>query len=205
MNIGEKLAIALASGKLSPSDQSFGTDLLRGKYGFETRGFLTERQAMFAEKLYEKSQKEDTPNPKVKLDLSNVYAFLLKAKEHLKFPKIMLMLPGGKPLKIYISGQRSRVPNAVNLVTENDDGVLDKWLGRVLPTGEWEHREIEEELEVVTVKLMKRLNKNPQEVVAEHGRLHGYCAFCSRPLEDERSTEVGYGPVCAKKWSLPWG
>jgi hypothetical protein len=42
-------------------------------------------------------------------------------------------------------------------------------------------------------------------VAAEHGHKTGNCCFCSRPLNDARSTEVGYGPVCADKWELPWG
>jgi hypothetical protein len=33
--------------------------------------------------------------------------------------------------------------------------------------------------------------------------------FCSLPLTDDRSDPLlggkGYGPVCAKKYGLPWG
>lgn len=31
------------------------------------------------------------------------------------------------------------------------------------------------------------------------------CVFCSLKLTDGRSTEVGYGPVCAENNDLPWG
>jgi len=48
-----------------------------------------------------------------------------------------------------------------------------------------------------------------QPITAEHagwfGRLHGICCFCAKDLTDDRSIEVGYGPVCAKKHHLPWG
>lgn len=43
------------------------------------------------------------------------------------------------------------------------------------------------------------------EEAAAHGHAHGNCVFCSRDLTDERSTTVGYGPVCAERYSLPWG
>jgi len=33
----------------------------------------------------------------------------------------------------------------------------------------------------------------------------GNCCFCRRELTDKRSTEVGYGPICADHFSLPWG
>lgn len=29
------------------------------------------------------------------------------------------------------------------------------------------------------------------------------CSFCGLALTDEGSVEVGYGPVCAKRWGLP--
>jgi hypothetical protein len=46
---------------------------------------------------------------------------------------------------------------------------------------------------------------NPAAAAAEYGRETGYCSFCSRELTDERSVGVGYGPICADKFSLPWG
>lgn len=31
------------------------------------------------------------------------------------------------------------------------------------------------------------------------------CCYCNKPLEDQRSKEVGYGATCAVRWGLPWG
>lgn len=46
-------------------------------------------------------------------------------------------------------------------------------------------------------------------LAAKHGIDHGNCIFCHRDLTDERSDPVqggaGYGPTCARKYSLPWG
>lgn len=55
---------------------------------------------------------------------------------------------------------------------------------------------------------VKRLNAGMRvtaEQAARFGRLTGACVFCSRKLTDERSIEVGYGPVCAEREGLPWG
>jgi hypothetical protein len=41
-----------------------------------------------------------------------------------------------------------------------------------------------------------------------HANDHESCMFCMRSLTDEedgRSVEVGYGPICANKYGLPWG
>lgn len=40
---------------------------------------------------------------------------------------------------------------------------------------------------------------------AAFGHATGHCVFCARELTDDRSVEVGYGPVCAGKNNLPWG
>ena len=40
------------------------------------------------------------------------------------------------------------------------------------------------------------------KVVAKYGKLTGCCCFCNRPLTDARSTEVGYGEICSKKFGV---
>lgn len=40
---------------------------------------------------------------------------------------------------------------------------------------------------------------------AAFGATTGVCIACAKQLTDGRSTEVGYGPVCAKKYGWPWG
>jgi len=46
------------------------------------------------------------------------------------------------------------------------------------------------------------------EEAARFGHEHSRCVFCSHNLSDEkdgRSVDVGYGPICADKYGLPWG
>ena len=43
-----------------------------------------------------------------------------------------------------------------------------------------------------------------RDFAAANGRNHGTCCYCGRKLKTEESTSVGYGPVCADKWGLPW-
>lgn len=40
---------------------------------------------------------------------------------------------------------------------------------------------------------------------AAYGHQYDHCCACGRDLEDDRSTQAGYGPVCAKKYGWPWG
>lgn len=48
-------------------------------------------------------------------------------------------------------------------------------------------------------------HKMTAKEAASFGALTGRCVFCDRELTDERSIEVGYGPVCAERNGLPWG
>ena len=52
---------------------------------------------------------------------------------------------------------------------------------------------------------LREFADDPARVAGEHGRLTGNCCFCHHTLEDARSTAVGYGPVCASHYGLPWG
>ena len=54
------------------------------------------------------------------------------------------------------------------------------------------------------LEAIARFNENPGAFAAENGRRTGTCCFCSRLLTESRSVEVGYGPVCAEKYNLPW-
>lgn len=47
--------------------------------------------------------------------------------------------------------------------------------------------------------------ENPAAVAAQYGHETGNCSFCSKELTDNRSVSVGYGPICAEKYGLPWG
>jgi len=198
--------IAKGDEGLSAGDQRFARDLIEGKYGYNKRGYLTERQQAAALKMIQRadSSADQQANPDTTPKLSAVYAFLQAAREHLKYPKLMLAM-GDHTLKVYLSGSMSKHPNTVNLVTNNEYGEMDVWLGRVFETGEWQHWNKNPELHKEAAQLLERLAVDPAAVAAESGRLSGNCCMCNRALKDERSTDVGYGPTCAKRWGLPWG
>lgn len=46
---------------------------------------------------------------------------------------------------------------------------------------------------------------NPQNLGAVGGQANSYCCFCQTHIDTDESLSVGYGPVCAKKFGLPWG
>lgn len=55
------------------------------------------------------------------------------------------------------------------------------------------------------VEFAKAIGLGGFEVVRVYGLRTGNCCFCGRELTTGESTAVGYGPICADKYGLPWG
>ena len=54
------------------------------------------------------------------------------------------------------------------------------------------------------VHFVRHVAEDPEAAAVENGMLTGNCCFCAAGLHDNRSTAVGYGPICAKRYKLPW-
>lgn len=143
--------------------------------------------------------KASTPAPvavKATLDASAIVAFLTGARERgLKFPAVRFMAPGGGELRLSLAGALSQAPGSVQVKID------DQWLGRIEPSGAVVGRVLNARPDVITT--INAIAGAPAAHAAEYGKLTGACSFCDRHLEDEGSVEVGYGPVCAKRYGLP--
>lgn len=187
---------------LPQRDHEFAESLLSQ---YDRRGSLSVKQSEWVEELAKRATTPQAEQQKTELgSFAGVIEFFKNAGEHLKYPKIRLQLADGSPIVLSVAGSGSKAPGTVN-VTDGKPFHQNKWYGRVTPSGEWQksHKadDVVEELEA----LLKKLGANPARVAADYGKLTGNCAFCKSTLSYEKSTDVGYGPVCAKKWSLPWG
>jgi len=136
--------------------------------------------------------------PKVdgpKVDGSAIVAFLDIAKANgLKYPKARFLAPEGGELRLSVSGERSRVPGSVQVVID------EQWIGRIEPDGTvYGPLERDES----TLAALDAIASDPATKAKEYGALMGRCSFCFLELTDAGSVEVGYGPVCAKRWHLP--
>lgn len=56
-----------------------------------------------------------------------------------------------------------------------------------------------------SVKGIRATDALTADEAARFGKTHAHCVYCYRPLTDERSLHVGYGPDCAERVGLPWG
>ncbi len=195
--------------KLSGGDQEFARSMLRQ---LGAKGRLSEKQWWWVEKFA-----NDTVNPP-KMATHEVGSFAgLKrlfdhAKQHLKRPAITVEVPGVGEVKLNVAGPKAKKPGSINVVgTVKKDypqlgafGQLDSvWFGRI--DGEVFEASFKQAPPAALVEFLKKMSADPAKAAHEHGTLTGRCCFCNKALEDEKSTAKGYGPVCAKNYSLPWG
>jgi hypothetical protein len=131
-------------------------------------------------------------------DLSRIIAMFDRARQHLRYPAVVL-----DGLRVNVAGGRAREPGSLTITTPDKgaDG-RRRWLGRVTLAGQFEPAR---DTDPAIGDKLRAFAADPAGVAAEYGRLHGACCFCRKPLRDERSTSVGYGPNCADNYGLPWG
>lgn len=143
-------------------------------------------------------------------DLGGILALFRKAREHLKFPAIVLSVPGlADGVRINVAGQRAKFPGTLNVLAGARDEASEfgrDFYGRIDLDGHFApSRKIAPDAITMLTARLRAFAADPATVAGEHGRLTGRCCFCNIALTDERSTAVGYGPVCADHFGLPWG
>lgn len=144
-------------------------------------------------------------------DLSGIISLFDKAKQHLKYPAIVMSVPAADTaVRINVAGQRAKQPGSLNVcsVEKTKDGNFGperEWYGRVQTDGKFvASRACGDMFNAISDRL-KAFADAPAAIASEHGRLTGCCCFCNKALTDERSTAVGYGKICAGHFGLPWG
>lgn len=136
--------------------------------------------------------------------LQAVVTLLETARKHLKYPAV-LVLANGRTLRLSIAGERSKAPGSINVASAGSFTDRD-WYGRVTRDGQFEpSQKFDGETQTAVAAALQALAQDPAKAAADYGHLTGVCCFCNTGLTDERSTNVGYGPVCAKHYGLPWG
>lgn len=74
----------------------------------------------------------------------------------------------------------------------------EDYLGKIYPNASYQGN-------LNHIEALRKLDENPVDRAIMHGKQTGYCCFCGIALTDPRSVAMGYGPICAGNWGLPWG
>lgn len=168
------------------------------------RRALSDKQMFWVNKIVEDAAKP-APTAVNVGDLSAINALFDKARQHLKFPAIVMSVPAANmTVRINVAGQGARFPGSLNVTSGEKPAFDDRrtWFGRVHKDGNYEPTS---NANPAIVDRLVAFAADPAGIAAEHGRLTGRCCFCNKHLQDERSTAVGYGATCASHYGLPWG
>lgn len=188
--------------KLNARDREFAHSLC-SQYG---RKGLSAKQADWVGRLIERAKAPAAPAAAtVEVgSLQQIVTMLEKAKQHLKFPAI-LVRANDRDLRLSIAGSAAKVPGSINVCSAGAYSERE-WFGRVTASGEFEPcRKYDQATQTAIAAALTALAADPAGAAAGYGHLTGVCCFCGTALTDGRSTEVGYGPTCAKHYGLPWG
>lgn len=164
-------------------------------------GFGSARQKAYAQKLIEWAQQPATTqtlNATVSpvATASIMRLFNTARAAGLRKPKITVTINGVK-LIISLASITGRHPG--NLYVTN---YQRSYLGRIqedgvfLPSAECPRTAID---------AVRAFGDDPIRHAAAYGQRTSNCCFCRLTLTDGRSLAMGYGPVCASNWGLPWG
>ncbi len=144
------------------------------------------------------SNSSPAPAPKATTcsNLKAVVAALTAAKGRLKWPKVRF---DDADIKLSVAGDRAKVPGSINVTTNAGFGDA-VWYGRILDDGTFQPsakatQAVEDFLDTLAADFHGAVKAN--------GKNTGNCCFCRKPLTDDASVAVGYGPVCAKNYDLP--
>lgn len=202
VNPAQKVAVdALVAvvGQLSRKDAEFAGSLIQG---FNRYGRLSDKQMPWVQTLTQRaSQPRPEPVALVTVDFKPIQDLFDLASKSLKRIKIKLQTATGQAVVIHRAGAMSKYVGQV-LITDGAPFGQNKFFGRVDTTGEFFATGAATQ---EVCQLVKEFSENPAETAGRYGRLTGGCSFCNHGLKDQRSTQVGYGPVCAKRFGLFWG
>lgn len=191
MSLADRLAAALPA--LSPNDRTFALSLLA------SAGRWSSKQEYWAAKLADRATAPQVA-PEV-IDVSGILALLTRAGAKLKRPKVRLETASGQRVVLSIAGDRSRYTGSVMLTDGRPFGE-NTYFGRIDPTGALTAAHA---MTAEVLDLLRRFATDPAGTGSVIGKAIGSCCFCSRQLETKESLAVGYGPVCAENYGLPWG
>ena len=192
-------ALTAALSALGSGDAAFAGDLIRN---FNRYGNLSDKQMHWVDVL---TQRATTPRPAPvvteTLNFQPIQDMFDLAAKKLRRVKIKLQATNGTPVAFGRAGPASKYAGQI-LITDGLPFGQNRFFGRIDVNGDfYATRSADQDVQ----DLVKEFATDPAGTAGRYGRLTGGCSFCNHSLKDERSTDVGYGPVCAKNFGLAWG
>lgn len=194
MNINETAINALRAAEVPADKTEFRASLLNQ---FDRTGKLSDKQWRWVGILSGAATLDGIPT-----GFGTILAMLVRASEHIQRPRLIFraVVEGRTDIVIKLN-TRGRYEGEAH-TTDGQPYGFNKYFGRVTKDGAFHPGR---DLTPPVRAFLESLAADPAGIAGAYGQQSGECCFCARELTDERSTQVGYGPVCAGNYGLPWG
>ena len=205
-----KWAVSLPSAKLEKND--FLARMRMAVLNAQANGVTTSNFGMVAAavtgyakattpKNADQNSLRVVPSRAVSIDASRIVAlFAAATAAGLRRPKIRLNA-GSQTIK-FTPAPATSVNAGCVYVKDNGGYENATYFGKITPDGTFcPSKDCSDAIRDLIVALAQ----DPVTVARTYGHTTGNCCFCGLELTDGRSIAVGYGPICASNYSLPWG
>lgn len=183
--------------KLSRGDAGFAQSLAGN---LRTWGRLSDKQLQWVDTLIQRAS-APAPAPTQQVNVQKIQDLFALAAQKLRRVKVALQAASGQRVVFTKAGSMSKYAGQI-LITDGGPFGANKFFGRIDANGDfYATRTADKDVQA----LVTEFADSPAETAGKYGRLTGGCSFCNHKLDDNRSLEVGYGPVCAKRFGLVWG
>jgi uncharacterized protein DUF6011 len=184
---------AMLKGKVSENTRSFATSLLRHAKPSQDQEFWIFKMA------------EDFKNPPSaqRVTVKGGEGFQRVAKlfatalaNGLNRRAIRLQTSDGGAVKLTPASESGKNAGFIYIKLNGE------YMGKVSPEGQFSP------VAACTESLrgfVAEFGNNTVQMARQFGRMTSSCCFCGRNLDTAESNAVGYGPICAEKYGLPWG
>ena len=155
----------------------------------------TSDQADLLVRLIEEAEAKAAKPVAAKVDLSKINQMFDRAAEQLKRPFVMFLVEGAE-FRVSQAPATGRNPGSLYVKAGS------AYAGKIAPDGAFSAAR---EAPKGIYEALLGFAADPVKAAHAYGMETGSCCFCARELTDARSVTVGYGPICASRWGLPWG
>lgn len=138
------------------------------------------------------------------VNFTKIINFMHHANTQLQKPKVRMLLPVRRELNLTLAAAHSRNPGAVYMKGPDYGDYYGKIMPQAPHTISWSTMVNAADKKDI-VALLVDFMEDPTKVAKIYACETGNCCFCGLALTDPRSIAVGYGPICAEKYGLPWG
>lgn len=197
--------IATNYDKLGDAQSSFAASLCDFYDKYDS---LSDKQAQYAMKFWRELKnlgstgavEVEDKEAVTSIDTSELLELFNKAREHIKYPKLVYPITTGTRLRLYPRVFKN--PGNIAVYKDTDEGSLAELVCEITKDGKlfWN-----KEASIPLRLLTKNVITEPKAKLVTKGKEFKLCCYCGNELTAPASLHAGYGPICASNWGLPWG